>query len=86
MGSDGREFNWDFIRLALSSVADLAIIPLQDALGLGDEARMNYPSRAGGNWGWRYVPSALTPEIRGRLAEMVDIYGRAGASDDTESL
>ena len=45
MGTDGREINWDFIRLALSSVADTAIIPLQDALGLGSEARMNVPAR-----------------------------------------
>jgi len=86
MGTDGREFNWDFIRLAHSSVADLAVIPLQDALGLDTEARMNYPSRAGGNWAGRYVPSALNPEIRGRLAEMVEIYGRAGENDDAESL
>jgi 4-alpha-glucanotransferase len=86
LGTDGHEFNWDFIRLALSSVADLAVIPLQDALGLDTEARMNYPSRAGGNWGWRYVPSALTPEIRGRLAEMIEIYGRAGEGDDAESV
>ena len=86
LGTDGSEFNWDFIRLALGSVADLAVIPLQDALGLDTEARMNYPSRPSGNWGWRYVPSALTPEIRGRLAEMVEIYGRAGVSDGAESL
>ena len=84
LGTDGHEFNWDFIRLALSSVADLAIIPLQDVLGLDTVARMNYPSQAGGNWSWRYVPSALTPEIRGRLAEMVEIYGRAGEGDDAE--
>ena len=62
MGGDGHEFNWDIIRLALSSVADTAIVPLQDLLGLGSEARMNYPSRPTGNWGWRCLPGALTPD------------------------
>ncbi|MCG3160288.1 MAG: 4-alpha-glucanotransferase [Acidobacteria bacterium] len=76
LGTDGREINWDFIRLALASVADTAIIPLQDALGLGSEARMNVPAREGGNWGWRYRSEQLTPEIRARLAEMAEVYGR----------
>jgi 4-alpha-glucanotransferase len=78
LGTDGREFNWDFIRLAYSSVADMAIIPLQDVLGLDSEARMNYPSRASGNWSWRYLPGALTAQIEERLADMTEIYGRAG--------
>jgi 4-alpha-glucanotransferase len=78
LGTEGREFHWDLIRLALSSVADTAIIPLQDALGLDSEARMNYPSKASGNWSWRYLPDALTVEIKERLAEMTEVYGRAG--------
>ena len=48
------EIHWDLIRLALASVADTAIVPLQDVLGLGSEARMNVPGRAEGNWGWRF--------------------------------
>jgi len=76
LGTDGREINWDFIRLALSSVADTAIIPLQDALGLGSEARMNVPARESGNWNWRYTSDQLTPEIRRRLTEMTEVYGR----------
>jgi 4-alpha-glucanotransferase len=85
LGTKGREFHWDFIRLALSSVADTAIIPLQDALGLDSEARMNYPSEASGNWSWRYLPDALTAEIKERLAEMTEVYGRAGeASKQSE--
>jgi 4-alpha-glucanotransferase len=85
LGSEGHEFNWDFIRLALSSVADTAIVPIQDVLGLDSEARMNYPSKASGNWSWRYLPGALTAEIKERLAEMTEIYGRAGgAIDQTE--
>jgi 4-alpha-glucanotransferase len=76
LGSDGGEINWDFIRLALSSVSNTAIIPLQDVLGCGSEARMNTPARESGNWGWRYRAEQLTPEIRARLAELTDVYGR----------
>lgn len=75
-GSDGKEFNWDLIRLALASVADTAIIPLQDVLGIGSEGRMNLPGRASGNWAWRYLPGSLTPEIQERLRELTEIYGR----------
>jgi 4-alpha-glucanotransferase len=53
--SDGREINWDFIRAVLASVADTTIIPLQDVLGLGSEARMNTPNTTTGNWSWRYA-------------------------------
>src|SRR5439155_1107297 len=66
LGSDGREINWAFIRCVLASVADIAIIPLQDVLGLGSEARMNLPARPGGNWRWRYAPELLTDKIRER--------------------
>ncbi|MBD2435913.1 4-alpha-glucanotransferase [Nostoc sp. FACHB-110] len=70
------EINWDLIRLALSSVANQAIIPLQDILGLGTEARMNFPGKAVGSWGWRYQSTALTPEISDRLRAMTLMYGR----------
>ena len=77
-GSNGREFHWDFIRLALSSVADTAIIPMQDILGLDSDARMNYPGRDSGNWAWRCPPGAFTrAELIRRLADMTEIYGRA---------
>jgi 4-alpha-glucanotransferase len=75
--SDGREIHWDFIRALIASVADLTIVPLQDVLGLGSEARMNLPGRPGGNWRWRYERDALTPEITERLRKLTDIYGRA---------
>jgi 4-alpha-glucanotransferase len=68
--------HWDLVRLALSSVSDLAIIQLQDLLGLETDCRMNSPSQQIGNWGWRYWPGALTPEIRDRLRYMTEIYGR----------
>ena len=77
-GPDG--IHWDLIRLALSSVANQAIIPAQDLLGLGSEARMNTPSQAEGNWSWRYRPDALTWEIRDRLRHITELYGRASKS------
>ena len=76
LGTDGHEINWDFIRLALSSVARTAVIPLQDILGLGSETRMNIPSRESGNWGWRFRAEQLTPAIRRRLSRLTDVYGR----------
>ncbi|MGJ5630340.1 4-alpha-glucanotransferase [Nostoc sp. CALU 1950] len=68
---------WDLIRLALSSIANQAIIPLQDVLGLGNEARMNFPSVAEGNWEWRYQAGALTDELRDRLKVLTRLNGRA---------
>lgn len=75
-GSDGREINWDFIRTALASVANTAIIPLQDILGLGSEARMNLPASIGNNWTWRFAEGQLKPEMGERLRRMTRIYGR----------
>ncbi|WP_306299001.1 4-alpha-glucanotransferase [Nostoc sp. T09] len=69
--------HWDLIRLALSSIANQAIIPLQDVLGLGTDARMNFPSIAEGNWEWRYPQSALTEELGQRLKILTTLYGRA---------
>lgn len=70
------EIHWNLIRLALSSVALWAIIPLQDMLGLGSEGRMNTPGQGYGNWRWRYTPEALSPDIGTRLAELTRTYGR----------
>jgi 4-alpha-glucanotransferase len=75
-GGDGSDIHWDFIRTLLVSVADTAIVPLQDVLGAGAEARMNLPGRAGGNWGWRFVASDLTPQIRRRLRAVTEGSGR----------
>lgn len=69
--------NWILIRLALASVARLAILPLQDLLGLGGEARMNDPSTNAGNWRWRYRGSdLLTPELSQTLLELTQLYDR----------
>ncbi|MBN2337866.1 MAG: 4-alpha-glucanotransferase [Acidobacteria bacterium] len=78
MGTDGSDGVGDLLRLALGSVADTAVIPMQDILGLGTEARMNTPSTVGGNWCWRMRPDALTPEAAARLREMNRRYGRGG--------
>jgi hypothetical protein len=68
-----RDFTWRFIELALSSGARLCVIPLQDFLGLGAEARMNTPATSEGNWAWRADPAQLTMElaagVRRRLTE-----------------
>jgi 4-alpha-glucanotransferase len=68
--------SWALIRLAWSSVADLAIAPMQDVLRLGNQARMNTPGTALGNWGWRMVAGMLRNETLDRLAEMTETYGR----------
>lgn len=77
LGADGKEIHWDFIRLALSSVASMAIFPLQDVFGLGAEARLNFPSTAKGNWEWRFTADMLTPAISERLKELTIIYERS---------
>jgi 4-alpha-glucanotransferase len=76
LARDGSDIAWDFIRLAWSSVADLAIAPLQDVLNLGSEARMNTPGRPDGNWTWRVPPNAIRDDILGRLKDLSVLYGR----------
>lgn len=70
------DINWEMIRLAMMSVADKVIFPMQDILGLGAESRMNTPSTASGNWEWRLLPEHLTPALAGRLRATTAIYGR----------
>lgn len=76
LNSDGREIHWDFIRAALASVSTLAVIPVQDVLGLGTEARMNVPGTLGGNWKWRLKWGELTGRHAKRLRSMTELYGR----------
>src|ERR1039457_7430072 len=73
---DDAEINWVMIRAVLASVADLAIVPLQDVLGLGTEARMNLPGRVSGNWKWRYRPGALSQDLGTRLRSLATLYDR----------
>ena len=67
---------WALIRTALASVARYAIVPMQDALNLGTEARMNRPAHASGNWDWRMPAEALHPDLAAALRTLVHIYGR----------
>ena len=67
---------WSFIRAAFMSVADTCIIPMQDYLNLGDEARINQPSTLGGNWQWRMLPGACTRELAERMKRLAVLYGR----------
>ncbi|MCU0565780.1 MAG: 4-alpha-glucanotransferase [Oculatellaceae cyanobacterium Prado106] len=69
--------HWDLIRVALSSISNQAITPLQDLLGLGTACRMNSPGQAERNWGWRYAPDALTPELADRLRSLTRLYRRS---------
>jgi 4-alpha-glucanotransferase len=73
---DGGDIHWRMIRGVWSSVANLAIAPAQDLLGLGSEARMNRPGTSGGNWEWR-LKEALPEEALGRLRDLTRIYGRS---------
>ncbi len=76
-GRRKESLQWAFIRAALSSVADLAIIPMQDYLGLGSEARINTPSTLGNNWQWRMLPGAFTEELAEKMRYFAILYGRA---------
>ncbi len=68
--------HWAFIRLAQESVASLSVVPLQDVLGLGSEARLNTPSVPEGNFRWRYRPGALTPALAEKLAALAEVTDR----------
>jgi len=68
--------HWAFIRLAQESVASLAVVPLQDVLGLGSEARLNTPSVSEGNFRWRYQPGSLTRPLAEKLAVLAEVTDR----------
>jgi 4-alpha-glucanotransferase len=73
---DGKTVHLELMRLAMSSVAKMVIIAMQDVLGLGEKARMNFPGTCEGNWGWRLRAEQLTPALTKKLAAMTRIYGR----------
>jgi 4-alpha-glucanotransferase len=77
LNTDGREIHWDFIRAAVASVANTAIAPLQDVLGLGPETRMNLPNSTSGNWAWRFGDGILTADLSRRLRDLSELYGRS---------
>ncbi len=73
--------NWELIRLAMTSVADMAIIPMQDILCLGEKDRMNLPASANGNWEWRLRQEQLTRPLIDKLSDLVRISGRYQLTD-----
>ncbi len=75
--TQGRPIEWEFIRAVLASVANTAIVPAQDLLGLGSESRMNRPGTGSGNWRWRLSPGQLTRDVMDRLGELAETYERA---------
>lgn len=70
------EQHWDLIALAMRSTADTCIIPVQDFLGLGSEARINMPSTLGDNWKWRTTKGAFSEELKEKIRRMTKLYGR----------
>lgn len=76
LASDGFDIAWDMIRLAFASVANMAVVPLQDTMGIDNSARMNFPGKASGYWQWRFIPEMLTEDIQRRLVEITELYGR----------
>jgi 4-alpha-glucanotransferase len=74
--TDGHEISWSFIQSIMTSVARVSLIPLQDVLDFGTEARMNVPGRAKSNWDWRYSSKDITSKLTVRLGELTEVSGR----------
>jgi 4-alpha-glucanotransferase len=72
-----KDMPWEFIRLGATSLANTLIVPMQDVLGLGEEARMNTPATKTGNWRWRLLPEQMTSRITDNLGEITEASGRA---------
>jgi 4-alpha-glucanotransferase len=85
LATDGRDVGWDLIRAACSSVADMAIHPMQDVLRLPSEHRMNVPGQGEGNWTWRFTWADVQPSHAAQMLRMSQLYGRLpGARGDAE--
>jgi 4-alpha-glucanotransferase len=76
LATDGRSVNWALIRAALASVADSAILPMQDVLNQGSEHRMNFPGRGDGMWVWRFQWADVASGLAAHLRHLCDIYQR----------
>lgn len=85
LGGTAKGVAWSMVRAAYSSVAQLAVVPVQDLLDLGSEARLNTPGVPSGNWTWRLVDGQLTGELADRVAELAAVTGRAPAPKSSES-
>jgi len=86
LNCDGQIIHRDMIRAALASVALLAIFPLQDLLGLGNETRMNEPGTSSGNWQWRFPDGALSTGLADDLLKMTKLYGRTVAAEKSSIM
>lgn len=76
LATDGGMAHWDLVRAAFMSVANTAIVPMQDFLGLGSEARMNFPGKSGGNWSWRMKPEQLSWDLARHIQSLTLLYQR----------
>lgn len=76
LNSDGKEIHWDFIRAVWASVAEIAIAPMQDLLGLDNNARMNLPATKAGNWNWRCQKDCIDNDLANKLSELTETFGR----------
>ena len=85
LDTNGDEIHWDFIRAVFASVANTAVVPMQDLLGLGSEARMNLPNSNTANWRWRFKASDLSNELSTRLRQLTELYGRAAEDQPPRS-
>ena len=83
-GTPVEDIHWDFIRSAMASVSNLCVIPVQDYLGLGNEARFNLPSTLGDNWVWRMTPAELDDVIIDKMYDLTKLYGRLASKDKKE--
>ena len=83
LARDGHDIAWDMIRLAHSSIANMSVIPLQDIMVLGNDARMNFPGKVGGYWAWRYTEDMLQDWMTARLREMTELYGRVVSAEQS---
>lgn len=78
-------YNWGMMRGAWSSVADMAIVPMQDLIGLGSEARINIPSTLGSNWKWRATEDQITTKLAKKLYKYTEMYGRLNQPEVEEA-
>lgn len=77
LGGDGTEPHWDMVSVVMASAADLAVVPLQDLIGLGSEARMNVPGTTRGNWTWRFTWPMLTSDMVLRMRQTTEATHRS---------
>ncbi|QDT06803.1 4-alpha-glucanotransferase [Rubripirellula lacrimiformis] len=77
----GDDVHWQMIDAVYQSASDTAIVPIQDFLGLGNEAKMNMPGKADGNWAWRLTPGMITDDLADRIREMTQSSNRMASSD-----